>query len=111
LSLQECLVPRLAVRGRTVQAAGKIESVVWRGLRCRVEASGAGDGCCVHLRVSPGDLSNTLEVDPQLLDSEGRGSLLVTDDSRIGQPAIVVLISPDGQVIAKRSTLIGGEKM
>jgi|GEM_PF-52869 len=109
LSLQECLVPRLTVRGRTIQVAGKIESVVWRGLRCRVEVSGAGDACRVHLRVSPGDLNNTLEVDPQLLDRDGRGALLVTDDSRIGQPAVVVLISPEGQVVAKRSTLIGGE--
>jgi hypothetical protein len=105
------LVPRLTVRHRTVQAAGKIESVVWRGLRCRVEISGAGGGCSVHLRVSAGDMNNTLEVDPQLLDRDGRGSLLLTDDSRIGQPAVVVLISPEGQVVAKRSTLIGGEEM
>lgn len=109
LSLQECLVPRLTVRSRVVPPAGKIDSVVWRGMRCRVQVSGVGEGWLVHLRTSPADPSNTLAGAPQSLDDEGRVSLLVEEDSRIGEPAVVVLLSPDGQVTAKRSTLVGGE--
>ncbi len=108
LSLQECLVPSFTVRKSAVQEAGKIESVAWRGLRCRVEVSGGGEDWQVHLRTAAGDARNTLST-PQAIDENGRASLLVTNDDRIGDPAVVVLVSPDGQVVAKRSTLVGGE--
>ena len=107
LSLQECLVPSFTISRPTVQSTGKIESLAWRGLRCRVEVSGADVGWQVDLRASAGDAESTL-ADPQPVEN-GRASLLVEDDDRIGNPAVIVLLSPDGQVVAKRSTLVGGE--
>ena len=55
LSLQECLVPRLTVRPAAVAQTGKIESVVWRGLRCRIETSGVTPEWKLDLRTSPND--------------------------------------------------------
>jgi hypothetical protein len=108
LSLQECLVPRFTVRRLVGRSTGKIESLAWRGLRCRVEVSGASAGWRVHLRPTAGDEGSVLST-PQAVDDNGRATLLVTNDDRIGDPAVVVLLSADGQVVAKRSTLVGGE--
>jgi len=108
LSLQECLVPSFAIRRPAVQSTGKIESLAWRGLRCRVEVSGADAGWRVHLRMTAGDETTTLST-PQAVDDDGRATVLVTNDDRIGNPAVMVLLSPDGQVVAKRSTLVAGE--
>jgi hypothetical protein len=110
LSLQECLVPSFVVRSGVVQELAKIESIAWRGLRCRIEVSGGGPGWKADLRTSAADTGSSL-VTPQAVDEEGRASLLVKDeyDDKIGHPAVVVLISPDGQVTNRRSTLVGGE--
>jgi hypothetical protein len=108
LSLQECLVPSFTIRRPFVDSTGKIESLAWRGLRCRVEVSGADAGWQVDLRTAAGDASSTLAAPHPVTD--GRASLLVEKDDRIGAPAVVVLLSPDGQVVAKRSTLVGGEE-
>lgn len=107
LSLQECVVPSFTVRTPAVESAAKIETSTWRGLRCRVEVAGAGAGWHVDLRTAPGDAGTSLAA-PQPIE-EGRASLLVEDDDQIGVPAVLVLVSPDGQVVAKRSTLVGGE--
>lgn len=107
LSIQECLVPRITIRKPAVEAMGKIESLTWRGLRCRVEVAGAAAGWQVDLRTAAGDAGSSL-TSPHPIES-GRASLLVEDDDRIGVPAVVVLLSADGQVVAKRSTLVGGE--
>jgi len=107
LSLQECLVPSFTIRKPAVESAKKIESLTWRGLRCRVEVSGADAGCQVDLRTAAGDAGSTLAALQPVED--GRASLLVEDDDKIGNPAVVVLLSPNGQVVAKRSTLVGGE--
>lgn len=108
LSLQECLVPSFTVRSGVVQELAKIESIAWRGLRFGVEVSGGGPGWQVDLRASAADAASSL-VTPQPVDEDGRASLLVEDDDRIGTPVVVVLVSPDGQVTNKRSTLVGGE--
>lgn len=107
LSVQECLVPSLTIRKPAVESAGKIESLTWRGLRCRVEAAGAGAGWQVDLRTAAGDAGTSLTTAHPI--ESGRASLLVEDDDKIGDPAVIVLLTPDGQVVAKRSTLVGGE--
>ena len=103
-------MPNFTVRSGVVQELAKIESITWRGLRCRVEVLGAGPGWQVDLRASAADAASSL-VTPQPVGEEGRASVLVKDkhDDKIGHPAVVVLVSPDGQVTNKRSTLVGGE--
>jgi hypothetical protein len=108
LSLQECLVPRLTVRPVAAVQAGKIESVVWRGLRCRIETSGVTPDWKLDLRTSPND-PTSLAGGAQPVDANGHASLLVENDDYLGKPAVLVLVSPAGQVTNKRLTLIGGE--
>jgi hypothetical protein len=108
LSLQECLIPSLTIRKPIVEWMGKIESLTWRGLRCRVEVAGAAATWQIDLRTVVGDATSSLTGTHPV--ENGKASLLVTDDGKIGVPAVAVLLTPDGQVIAKRSTLVGGEE-
>ena len=80
----------------------------WRGLRCRVEVAGAAATWQIDLRTVVGDATSSLTGTHPV--ENGKASLLVTDDGKIGVPAVAVLLTPDGQVIAKRSTLVGGEE-
>ena len=108
LSLQECLIPSLTIRKPVVESMGKIESLAWRGLRCRVAIAGAAANWQIDLRTVVGDPETSLTGARPV--GSGKISLLVEDDSNIGVPAVVVLLTPDGQVVAKRLTLVGGEE-
>ena len=108
LSLQECLVPLLRVTAGAASAATPaIARVDWFGLRCRVRVERA-EGMTVALRTQVGNADSALG-EPKRLDESGAASLLVADDSREGATAAVVVLDANGQVLARRSTIVGGE--
>ena len=108
LSLQECLVPVLRVTaGAGSTAAPTIASVAWVGLRCRVRIEGA-EGLAVALRTQVGNADSTLG-EPKRLGEDGAASLLVADDGLVGATAAVVVLDTHGQVVARQSTIVGGE--
>ena len=110
LSLQESLIPVLRVTAGAVSAAvdASISAVTWVGMRCRVRIDPARPGLSVDLRTRVNDAdSSASEARP--VDAEGAASLLVADDELEGRPAAVVVLDTGGQVIARQSTIIGGE--
>ena len=75
LSVQECVVPQLAVRGgKAAGVSAKIEQVRWAGLRCRVTLVGDFGGCSVDLRDKPGDPSSSLTGAKPVGGGRERGS-------------------------------------
>ena len=46
---------------------------------------------------------------PGSVDDQGAASVLVADDALEGSAVSVVVLDADGQVIARQSTIIGGE--
>ena len=110
LSLQESLVPVLRVTAGAASAAvvASITAVTWVGLRCRVRIDPARPGLSVDLRTHVNDVESSTS-EPRQVDSEGAASLLVADDELEGTPAAVVVLDTNGQVIARQSTIIGGE--
>ena len=122
LSLQEALVPILRVSagggaaagaGRGVGGAGvrtaRVAAVSWAGLRCRVRIDGAGTGLAVDLRTRINDADSSVSGGARPVDDGGAASLLVPDDEQEGRPAAVVVLDARGQVVARQSTIIGGE--
>ena len=111
VSLQECLIPNLRITGRTASATTEtnISAVTWVGLRCRVRVDGSEPGMSIDLRTRVGDPASSVST-PQPVADDGSGSLLVADDDLVESPVLVVVLDADGQVIAKRSTIIGGEQ-
>ena len=110
LSLQESLIPVLRVTAGAVSATAgaSITSVNWVGLRCRVRIDPARPGLSVDLRTRVNDADSSASETRQV-DAEGAASLLVADDELEGTPAAVVVLDTGGQVIARQSTIIGGE--
>jgi hypothetical protein len=113
LSLQECVVPSLVVRAPQPRGpAATVESVHWRGLRCRVQVVGAGAGWQVDLRTKAGDPASSLAQggQPKPVGPEGNASLVVDNPDHEGRAATLVMLDPEGRVAAKRNTTVGGEE-
>ena len=111
LSLQESLVPviRVAAGAGAARAEVRIAALSWIGLRCRVRLDDVRPGLAVDLRTRVNDADSSVSGGIRAVDDEGAASLLVPDDEHEGRPAAVVVLDAGGQVIARQSTIIGGE--
>lgn len=110
LSVQECVLPVLTVRANAeaVQTDLTVTSVKWTGMRCRVEVADAPEGTTVDLRTRAADSATSVVADAKALDAQGRASLVVPDDTREGDAAHLVVLSPTGQLLAQLGTTLGG---
>ena len=110
LSLQESVIPVLRVTAGAVSASveTRITAVSWVGLRCRVRIDPARPGLSVDLRTRVNDPESSASEARQV-DAQGAVSLLVPDDELENTPAAVVVLDLGGQVVARQSTIIGGE--
>ena len=111
VSLQESLIPSVRVTAgtRTAAAQTKITDVAWVGLRCRVRVDDTEGRLRVDLRQRVGDPASSVST-PRPVDDAGAVSLLVADDDLEGASAVVVVLDAEDRVIAKQSTIIGGEE-
>ena len=112
VSLQESLVPVLHVTAAAgsdfAKASVRIAAVSWVGLRCRVRIEAPSPGLSADLRTRVNEPNSSVSrVRP--VDADGAVSLLVADDDLEGTPAAVVVLDSGGQVVARQSTMIGGE--
>ena len=112
LSLQEAVVPVLRVGagrgGGETSAQILIAAISWVGLRCRVCIEPAWSELTVELRTQVGDAASSI-CPPKPVDGTGTASLLVSDDDLEGTPIAIVVLNAEGEVVAKRSTMVGGE--
>jgi len=111
LSLQECLTPVIELR--STQAPISVSAVTatlsdirWLGLTCKVQAATQADGVLAVLRTHAGEADSEISKRKPL--KEGKCSLLV-DDQYEGSSAVLVLLDDQGNVLAKRPTLVGDE--
>jgi hypothetical protein len=107
LSPQECVVPILTVTRRAGGKPVRIEAVSWHRLRCTVVIAGGGEGMVIDIRSRPGDPSTSLVERPKEA-SEGQVALFVLDPDREGETATIVVVGPEGTILAQRETTIGG---
>jgi len=112
MSLQECVVLDLTVHpGQPGGPIATLESIRWVGLRCRVRVTGAGPGWQLDLRTKAADPDSSLAKDRKAkpVELEGETSLIVRDPDYEGTAAYAVLLDPEGRVVTKRNTTVGGE--
>ena len=107
LSPQECVVPILTATRGVQQITLTIDSVVWRRLRCNVMVQGSTQGVRVDIRTKGGDPSTTLAMGGNELGPDGKASLLVEDEDREDEAALIVVFGSDGTVLAQTSTIVG----
>ncbi len=111
LSLQECVVPQLAVQaGSQPQVSARIEAYKWVGLRCKIKVDGQFEGCKVDLRDKAADPTTSLAEDVKLVGKDGTVSLVVNpkEDSREGSASLLVLLDSAGLVLEKMPVTVGG---
>ena len=111
LSLQECLTLQLTVTsGESAGAAASVEftDVVWKGLRCTVAVDGSFSGLSLDVRSQAGNPSSSVVVSVKPLKDNGTASVVVEDEDMEGREATVVLIDPNGSLVAQIATAIGG---
>lgn len=109
ISLQECLVPLLQLDcagGAEAEAAVKIQSVTWKGLRCAIVVDGGSAGQKVDIRTKAALASTSLVASVKTLEG-GKANLAIADDESMGTAAIVVVLSDDGEVLQKQATTVG----
>lgn len=110
LSLQECLVPVITLdvaASASPTANVTIKAVTWRGLRCVVEVEPSMAGLLADIRTKPALASSSLAASVKTIQ-DGKASLAVTDDDNLGVAAVVVVLGPDGAVLQKSPTTVGG---
>ena len=111
LSLQECLTLHLIVtKGKSAGAATSVEftDVVWKRLRCTIAVEGSFSGLSLDLRSQAGNPLSSVVVSAKPLKDNGTASVVVEDEDMEGRDATVVLIEPNGSLVAQIATTIGG---
>lgn len=110
VSLQECVVPRVRVRAaapEVVTSAAAITRIKWLGLMCRVEFENVAPGATVDLRALPADPNTSVAETAKETTGSGKQSLHVPDETLEGEKAYVVIVAPDGSIVAQRDVTIG----
>lgn len=108
LSPQECVIPVIEVSARE-GATGpvQIEGIRWTGQRCRVDFEPAEADVVAEVRLAPADPNSTVGG-PKAPSEPGEIKVLVDEEQAAdGTAAYVVLIGPDGTVIAQKQTTVG----
>lgn len=109
LSVQECVTPVLTVTSGAPKAKGKIVSVKWTGLKCRVSVTTAAEGSTLDLRTKANDPATSVVKSGSKKTFGGDAEIsLFADDEHAGTAVSVVLIAGDGTVVTKGSTTVGG---
>ncbi len=109
LTMQECYTPVLTVALDRPAVDGTLGELKWVGLRCKTTVQTTASGLLLDLRTKVADTSSSVLDAPKAVGAKGTVSVLVPDDRREGTAAFAVLLAPDGRVLDKRSTTIGGD--
>lgn len=107
VSLQECVVPELSVERGEAGLEAVIQSVQWRGMRCRVSVQSNEPGVRVDLRLNWKQPATSVVAEVKSIGPSGEVSLAVIDDKHEGAAAMVVLLDPSGKVLDRQSTSVG----
>lgn len=108
LSPQECVIPVIDVSARE-GAVGpvQISGIRWTGQRCRVDFDPAEADVVAEVRLAPAEPLSTVGG-PKLPSEPGEIKVLVDEDKAAeGVSAYVVLLGPEGTVLAQRQTVVG----
>lgn len=109
LSLQECVIPVVTVTGGdSLLTPVQIEAVRWTGQRCRIDYGPAEAEIVAEIRLRPGD-SLSAVGGPKSPSEPGEVKVLVDEErAPAGATAWVVLLDPNGGVLAQTQTTVGG---
>ncbi len=108
ISVQECLVPYMIIENKNRPSlTGKIKSVKWINLTCRIETDGAPNGYKIDIRTKASDSESSILLPKKPKEiAEGKCSIMA-DDSFEGMAVNIVLMTVDEIIIDKITTEVG----
>jgi hypothetical protein len=106
VSPQECVVPDLLVERGAEASFASIQSVQWRGMRCKVRVETNDPGLKVDLRTNWKQAASSILSAAKPLGAGGEVSLVVPDEHE-GAAAAVVVLDINGQIVVWQSTSVG----
>ncbi|MBK1698289.1 BREX-1 system phosphatase PglZ type B [Rhodovibrio salinarum] len=109
ISLQECVVPELEVSAGEVAVTVKIASHTWQNLRFRAQVETTASRLKVDVRRKRTAPETSFVQTVKPLRDNGEASLVVADEEALGEAAFIVVLDPDGRVVASEQTTIGGD--
>ena len=110
VSLQEMVTPVLRVTAAgSAGSSAKLLEAKWTGAKCKVSVGGDCADVRVDVRDTRSDSSTSLLTDKQAreITSEGKVTVFLEDDARIGTKAEIVLLNAADQVIDSLSVTVG----
>jgi hypothetical protein len=107
ISPQECVVPVLEVERGFGATYASIQSVEWRGMRCRVRVETNDPLVKVDLRTNWKQAGSSIVAAVKEVGAGAEVSLAVPDDQYEGAAASVVVLDRDGKVITTQTTCVG----
>ncbi len=107
VSPQECVVPEILVERGVEAARASIQSIQWRGMRCRVSVETNDPSLRVDLRLNWKQESTSIVAAVKEVGPAGEVSLAVADDKDEGAAAAIVLLDANGKVVDRRTTSVG----
>lgn len=109
LSHQECVTPVIEISASAGDSGpAQITGIRWTGQRCRIDFEPAEADVAAEVRLAPADASSTLGG-PKPPSEPGEIKVLVDEEQAAeGTTAYIVLLAPDGAVVAQRQTTVGG---
>ncbi|MCZ2076047.1 MAG: BREX-1 system phosphatase PglZ type B [Bryobacterales bacterium] len=107
ISPQECVVPVVDVERGLGATYASIQSIDWRGMRCRVRVETNDPLVKVDLRTNWKQPGTSIVAAAKEVGAGGEVSLAVPDDQYEGAAASVVVLDRDGKVITTQTTCVG----
>lgn len=109
ISLQECLIPELVIySGTGNEFSGKIVSVKWNNMICKVELVGTHEGFKVNMRPRSGDKNTKVIASPEhkTLVINNKCSVMVYDEFE-DKEIMIELINSEGIIVDKTTAIVG----
>ncbi len=108
ISLQECVIPIVTVQstGASLLANVTICEISWLGMRCRLSVAPIGTELTADLRIKPKVINSSI-TRPKKIDSQGKASLVVEDDSLEGTIVSLVVTDSEGKIVCQQATVVG----
>jgi len=107
VSPQECVVPELVVERGLEASFASIQSIQWRGMRCKVRVESNDPDLQVDLRTNWKQASTSIVASAKAIGNSGEVSLAVSDDKYEGAAASVVIVDESGKVVVQQTTCVG----
>jgi len=107
VSPQECVVPELVVERGLEASFASIQSIQWRGMRCKVRVESNDPNLQVDLRTNWKQASTSIVASAKAIGNSGEVSLAVSDDKYEGAAASVVIVDESGKVVVQQTTCVG----